>query len=281
MSVPPDAGFAIRRIVAAFGASTASRVALESAVEVAARLGAELEAVFVEDVALLQLAELPFVREMSTHGAAGRPVERAAIERELRALGAEAGRRLAEAAARRRIRLSFKTARGHLPTEIGAAAATADLLILESISRPLARETRLEVPVRQLVAAAARSVLLLQPERPPAGPVHVLLEATAGAVRALGAARELARRYASPLVVTVAGGDRQLEQLVDEAARAAPSGAPVRRRAMGAAGASPLDQLLDAVASGTLVLDVTSPLLEPGPSWERIAKAPCTVLLVR
>lgn len=281
MSALPDAGFAIRRIVAAFGASTASRVALESAVEVAARLGADLEALFVEDVTLLHLAELPFVRELSMHGAAGRPVQRAAIERELRALGAAAERRLVAAAARRRIRLSFKTARGYLPAEIGAAAATADLLILESISRPLARETRLEMPVRQLVAEVARAVMLLQPARPPAGPVHVVLEATAGAVRALGAARELARRYASPLVVTVAGGDSQLERLVDEAERAAPRTTPVQRRAMGEAGMPALERLLNAVASGTLVLDITSPLLEPEASWERIAKAPCTVLLVR
>ena len=104
MTAAPDDEFVVRRVLIALSPSTASHSALDSAVEVAARLGAELEALFVEDLNLLALADLPFVREVSLHGVAGRPVQRAAIERQVRALAAKVQRQLTEAALRRRIR---------------------------------------------------------------------------------------------------------------------------------------------------------------------------------
>jgi hypothetical protein len=279
--LPGPGGFAVRRVLVAFGASTASGGALEGAVEFAARLGAELEALFVEDVDLLRLAELPFVRQVSLHAGADRPLHRAELETELRALARQAERRLAEAASRRRIRFSFRTARGQVAAEVSAAAERTDLLILESLSRPFGREARLEVPVRALVARVGGSVLLVPPQRASAGPVHGLIETGAGGLRALRVAADLAERFASPLVVTaraadVAGRRRLLEQ--SAAALSAPAAS---FRTMTEAGPAELDALLAAVAGGTLVLDAASTLLASEPAWERIAKAPCTVLLLR
>ena len=50
----------IQRILVAVDASPPSFAALEAAVELAATLGAELIVLFVEDIALLRLAESPF-----------------------------------------------------------------------------------------------------------------------------------------------------------------------------------------------------------------------------
>jgi hypothetical protein len=282
-ALPEPAGFAVRRVLVAFGASTASGGALEAAVEFAARLGAELEALFVEDVDLLRLAELPFVRQVSLHAGAGRPLSRVELESELRALARQAERRLTEAATRRHMRFSFRTARGQIAAEVSAAAEAADLLILESLSRPFGREARIELPVRALVARVGRSVLLVPPQRAPAGPVHGLIEAGAGGLRALRVAAELAGRYASPLVVTVRAADAAgRRQLIEQSAAAMPAPpARIEFRTMAEAGAAELDALLAAVASGTLVLDAASTLLASDPAWERIAKAPCTVLLLR
>ena len=272
--------FSVRRILVAFHPSTASRAAVEGAVEWAARLEAELDALFVEDVNVLRLAELPFVRQVSLHGATGQPAN---MELELRALAAQAERRLAEAAGRRRIRWSFKTARGHVEEEVTTAAGQVDLLILETSSRPIGRETRLEAPVRMMIARTAASVLLLQPERSSAGPVHVLLEAGGNVERTIQAAVELARRYAVPLEVTVFAAEaEQTEKLLRQAqAQLIGRPIPIRHRSMTRAGAAELQSLVEAVGRGTLVLDATSRLLEPELAWERIAKAPCAVLLVR
>ncbi len=267
--------FAIRRILAAFSPSSASRAAIEGAVELAARLGAELEALFVEDVNLLRLAELPFIREATVHGPGGRPLH--GVELELRAQAEQIRHLLTQAAARRQLRCEFRTTRGHLTAEIGAAAEHVDLVVLECISRPIARELRLEPPARALIRQVTRSVLLLPPGGPPAGPVHVLLEETEAARRTLRAAGELARRYGSSLIVTAAAESRLQEWR--ELLAALP--VPAEIRTLGAAGRDEVEPLLRAVARGTLVLDLASRLIEAEPSWERIAKAPCTVLLVR
>lgn len=275
-------GFAIRRILAAFGASTASPAALEGAVELAARLGAELEALFVEDADLLTLAELPMVRQVSLHGAPARPVVRLDLERELRVLARQAERRLADAAARRQIRCSFRVIRGQVASEVCQAAATVDLLMLECLSRPIGRAVRLELSARAVVAQAVRSVMLVPPDRALSGPVHLVLEEGPQAAMLLQAAVELARRYGGPLVIDLAGERAERERLQSQVAvRLPPPLVALEYRAIGTLEAADLGALLGAVGSGILVLDASSPLLQSEAGWERVARAPCTVLLVR
>lgn len=275
-------GFSIRRILAAFGASTASPAALEGAVELAARLGAELEALFVEDADLFTLAELPVVRQVSLHGAPAGPVLRVDLERELRALARQAERRLTEAATRRQIRYSFKVVRGQVASSVCQAAAAADLLFLECLSRPIGRSAGLEMAARAVVAQAARSVLLVPSDRAPSGPVHVLLEDAARAPLLLQAATELARRYGGPLVIDLAGEPAERERLQSQVTARLPA-PPVALefRAVGAVAEANVDALLGAVGRGILVLDAKDPVLESEAAWERVAKAPCSVLLVR
>ncbi|MGB7837261.1 MAG: universal stress protein, partial [Terrimicrobiaceae bacterium] len=55
----------IRRILVALDASAHSRAALEAACELALGLDAELSGLFVEDINLLRLAQLPFASEIS------------------------------------------------------------------------------------------------------------------------------------------------------------------------------------------------------------------------
>ena len=54
----------IKRILVALDASAANRTALQTAALLASELQAELQALFVEDINLLRLAELPFAREV-------------------------------------------------------------------------------------------------------------------------------------------------------------------------------------------------------------------------
>jgi nucleotide-binding universal stress UspA family protein len=275
--------FAVQRILAAFSSATTSRMALEGAVDVAARLGAELQALLVEDVALLELAELPYVRQVSTLGAPGGVMQRKAIEAELRALATGAERQLAEAARRRQIRCSFQHTRGRIEAAMEAAAKGVDLLILATSTRPLGREVRLEAALRTMIRQISHSVLLLQPNALPTERIHLVLEESAGRARAIQAAIQMAAGYASALDVTIwSTGPEQHEQLTRELAAMLPAtGSPVRYRRMVAADPAQLDELIAATTHGTLVLDALGRLLEPEPAWQRIARAPCAILLVR
>jgi nucleotide-binding universal stress UspA family protein len=99
MTEAPEQGssgdFVIRRILAAFGPATLSSGALEAAADLAVRFNAELETLFVEDTALLEWTELPFIRQLSLYGLPATPISQRELELQLRALSADAQRRLA------------------------------------------------------------------------------------------------------------------------------------------------------------------------------------------
>ncbi|MGD8821809.1 MAG: universal stress protein, partial [Anaerolineales bacterium] len=56
----------VERILVAVDASSHSRAALEAAAELAASLEVELVGIFVEDINLMRLAELPIAVEIET-----------------------------------------------------------------------------------------------------------------------------------------------------------------------------------------------------------------------
>jgi nucleotide-binding universal stress UspA family protein len=267
--------FAIHRILAAFGSASMSAGVLEGAADLAGRLGAELETLFVEDIALLQWTELPFIRQVSLHGLAAAPLSQRELELQFRALAAETQRRLAASAAMQQLRWSFRVTRGQVPGEVIAAAVNADLLVLGTGSRPVARETLLEPSVRLLIGTVKAPVLLLRAAYPPRGPMHIVLEPHSEADRLLEAAIALAASYADNSIIawqdTASQGERD-----DRLARAAH---PCRVRRF--SGPADIETLFGAVAAGTLVLSARSDLLELQTWWRHFAGARCALLLVR
>jgi nucleotide-binding universal stress UspA family protein len=268
--------FAIHRILAAFGSASMSAGVLEGAADLAVRLGAELETLFVEDIALLQWTELPFIRQVSLHGLAAAPLSQRELELQFRALAAETQRRLAASAAMQQLRWSFRVTRGQVPGEVIAAAVNADLLVLGTSSRPVARETLLEPSVRLLIGTVKAPVLLLRAACPPRGPMHIVLEPHSEAERLLEAAIALAASYADNSIIT-AWQDTASEGEPDEAFARAAHTLRVRRFSVPA----DVEALLGAVAAGTLVLSAKSSLLESQTWWQHFAGARCALLLVR
>jgi len=184
----------IRRILIALDASTHSLAALETAINLATTLEAQLEGLFVEDVNVLRLAELPFVRQVRTLSAVTQPVSRLQLEAELQAQAARARRALMGAARRARVPATFRVVRGQVPLEVLAAAMEADLLVLGRISRPLTRRRRLGSTARTVFARAPRSVFLVQ-----STPVHSIMVTYDGSLlaqRALTIAANLSRAQA-------------------------------------------------------------------------------------
>ena len=208
----------IRRILVALDASAPSLAALETAVNLAAALEAQLEGLFVEDINLLRLAELPFAYEVRTLSAVTQRVSRLQIEAELQAQAARARRALIAAARQAQVPATFRVVRGRVPQEVLAAAREADLLLLGRISRPLSRRIRLGSTARIVVSRTPRSVLVVQST--PVRSIMVTYDGSPLARRALMTAAGLqrARRNTHLTVLLLAEEPVLVEQLQEQAA---------------------------------------------------------------
>jgi nucleotide-binding universal stress UspA family protein len=125
-----DTAFRLRRILVGLDASPDSLAALDAAIDLATRMGADLMGLFVEDAALLRTAELPCCREVLYFSPLERLVTRTDLEAKIRAQSEQARKALEAAAERARVQWSFQIARGHVTAQLLAAAAHADLLAL-------------------------------------------------------------------------------------------------------------------------------------------------------
>ena len=197
-------------------------------------------------------------------------------------MAAEGKRRLGELAAQKQVKSTFQSARGPIAAMVGRATERADLLILGSSSRPIAREARLDPSVRGLAASATRSVLLLRSEPLPGAPVHVLIENVQGATRLLDPALTMAARCSSDSVVRAWAADREItlrlqRELAEDSARMA----LVSLRTLRCSDPGGLEELIAAGAEGIVVLSAASALLGEERWWRRLAGARCTFLLVR
>ena len=182
---------ALRRILVALDASAHSHAALAAAVTLATRFQSDIEGLFVEDINLVRLSELPFAREFRFGQAGPRQVESEAVQRGLRARAALLRHELEELTSEHKLRGSFRVARGAVAGEVLAAAREADLLALGRMGHSLARRARLGSTARAAIANAVSAVLLVQPEIE-AGPVLVFYDGSAAGGRALALAAQLA-----------------------------------------------------------------------------------------
>jgi len=129
----------IRRIAVTLDAIDLSVAALDQAARLAGRMGAQLEGIFVEDIDLLQLAELPFLREIRRSSRSVEAMNTTRMEQEFRVLARRAERLLGEQAARHHVSWSFRIWRGSIDSDLLAAVMEADVLALTRLGSVLAR----------------------------------------------------------------------------------------------------------------------------------------------
>lgn len=180
-----------KRIVVALDTGSLSRVAIETAARLAIGLRAELEALFVEDVNLRRLAELPFASELGNTSAQHRRFDVAELDR---AIGVQARqvRRALEAAARELpLVWSLEVVRGDLIAVIVQRTATADLLVLGRTRRPAYRGAHGEKVMRRLERRVVRH------------PIVAVFDGSAAAARVLDAALALERRARGDILVAI------------------------------------------------------------------------------
>jgi nucleotide-binding universal stress UspA family protein len=272
----------IRRILVALDASARSRCALESALSLAGQVQAEIEALFVEDINLLRLAQMPFAREVEYPSGSGRQIDPASMERMMKARASEARRSLEEAAQKAHVSCSFRVVRGGIVTELLAAALEADLLVLGRTSGELIRR-RLGSTARGVMARAGKSLLVVQPDAVPGAPVVVVYGEDEAADRALTAAAHLAQAGGGDLIVLMLAPDRESAGRLAESAgeRLRERGFSGRFQSLVGAGPARLVKTVAAERAGALVLAGTSPILAQTSVQQLIQEVDCAVFLVR
>jgi len=246
----------IRRILVALDASPDSLAALEAAAEVAARMQAELAGLFVEDVELLRLAESPHAREILLPSATIVPLEREGMESKLRAHSEGARSALATAAERARVPWSFRTARGHVASEILAAVAEADLLAMATIGCSLGRHFRFGSAALDRAENALPVLLLPARGARFKGNLLVLYDGSPAAKRRISIAAELAGAGANRITVLIAAADEKNAERMQQEFEAllAGSGAEVCYRSFDPKDEAALVRALKAEREGVLVL---------------------------
>lgn len=191
------------RIVVAFNACRRDLDSLALAAALAARRGGELEAVFVEELNLLNSAELPFTKEVDRIFGTERAFDSLRISRAQRLSLSQIKQELGRLTERLQVHGSIKTLRGHFVPTALACVGEIDVLVLGG--RRLRPST--EYPGTGTASAAPGTAPAAQSK-----PVWTVSDGSEGAYAALTAAAELATGERRPLFVAVPGRPHGIAQ---------------------------------------------------------------------
>ena len=195
----------IRRILVALDASPHSLAALQAATELAVRLNAELEGLYVEDINLVRVSDLPLARELSVYSAVARPYDRSVAERQMRLQGRQAERALADIARRASLTYTFRVAHGSILRELLSAALGHDLIILGKSGWN--RQQRLGSTAWAVARQFPHLALLLQYGARLSWPIAVVYDGSSLAKRALNLGAQFYRGGEEPLFVLLMAQD--------------------------------------------------------------------------
>jgi nucleotide-binding universal stress UspA family protein len=182
----------IRHITVALDCSPHSIASLTAAAELARQMHADLTGIFVEDINLLRMAELPCSHEIRIYNTEPEKIERLQLERSLRLQAKEAERALQRIAQELMVEHSFRVYRGLVPKEVILAAHEADLLVLGRSGRSPSCRKGLGSTARKALAEGKRPLLFMRTGfTAKEWPVLVLYDGSKGAKQALQTALDL------------------------------------------------------------------------------------------
>ena len=209
----------VERIVVAFDTTPLGEVALEAAAGLAAALDAELSGLFVEDVNLMRMAQLPFTRELGLVSAVIRPIEASDIERAFRLEAEHSREQLEHIAAALDLRWSFQVLRGHVPAAVLGCRTEVDLVVFgKAAHRPMVKSVR--VPPRAGAVGREAQRHREQFQRLSLRPIALLFDGSERAWRALAVAFALAATAETRLTLLVSSGSREDFDRLRELAKA-------------------------------------------------------------
>jgi nucleotide-binding universal stress UspA family protein len=258
-------------IVVTLDTSEPGCLALETAVRLAAILGAELEGVFIEDINLMRLAGLPFLREVRPWSLAEETINTQRMQRELRTLARHAERMLEQAAGKMRIPWSFQIWRGHAEAASLAQTFAADIISLGRVSS--LTTSRMRITPRPRAQQFSETVTA----------ISVLFSGSEQSARALTTACCLAKDLGARLTVLLPGSRTKGKSGIKQEARAILESHEQASRCvqLPGTGMQSLVQATAASGAGVLIAEAGHPLLQQAGLDRFLEALSCALLLVR
>ena len=265
-----DSNNIIRRVAIALDASLQSSQALQAAAELAASLQAELEGIFIEDINLIRLAELPFTREIRTASMTEEAINLQRMEQELRSLARQQQQKLELVAREKGVRCSFSTRRGHIKTELMQAITEVDVLTFCS-------PDQLPDKLRTLTV---ENPAAWQQTRPS---IAVIFGNQLNEKQALMAAARLAERLGMDLsILLTADSVAETEKLQQDALSILADEKLVANFIpLPECQISDLIIATDSASSQVLLVTSNNPVVSGGELWQYLEQVSCPVLIVR
>ena len=209
----------INKILVALDDSPSSLTALENAVRLASRLGAELTGWYVEDINLLRLAQLPSPSELNFYASTFRQLESGDIECQLKAQAGRIRRILTNLCEKWNVPCDFKVTRGNVAAELLESSEQADLMVIGKIGRSFPSTRRTGSITRTIISRRPGMTMIFQQDTLLTYPVILLYDGSEPSKRAVDAAAHLKTMHDGNLLVMVLGkNSKEAEKLASEIA---------------------------------------------------------------
>lgn len=216
MTAERNGDFPVRRVIVALDSICRNAETLTTAVGLAARLNAEVAALFIEDDNLFRLVALPAARHVSLPTAPSIALEAAHLEADMRERAAAAETLLAAEADRLRVPWSFRVLRGLPAAALHGATATGDLLVVGREPDLAGLPWRVRSSVRKAVEAQPLSALVVPQRGRGSRPLVVVAPGSPLMRRSIAAARRFqGSRNVELDALMVGGGDAELSAARD------------------------------------------------------------------
>jgi hypothetical protein len=214
-----------RRVILHLRPDGAERGIVRTAAELAQLMGVMLHGVFVQDEALPELAQLPFIREFRLGNGGWQKLDRGRLADEQRAAAAEASRLLDEVAAAIGVTRLFQVISDDPALFAAATLHAGDIIVIAQPRLPADRLVHSTARWLEAAHASAASVMLVpQVLLRRSGPVAAVVCATSDPALRVAARVAVAAGETLSLLVY---GDAALTKAATDHARAA--GLPVQR----------------------------------------------------
>lgn len=206
----------IRHILVGLDASQMSTAVLHTAVRLSAFLKADITGLFVEDMNLIRLAQLPFSSEVRYLTAGTRPLHQEQMQQVLHSHATWLRYEFGQTARERAVKWDFRVARGFVSQELLAAADQSDLLIVGRLSSHRGVHQRVGSTALTAVQQATSSVLVVSPEADFSRPIALLYDGSMAAAYALPVALSLAQLSKQLVIHIRAQDDREAARIRQE-----------------------------------------------------------------
>jgi len=184
---------AIQRILVALDASEHSLGALEVAAHLAARLGAELSGLFVEDIVLSESVKLPFTRQTTFFSSGPREINTDRLEKQFKRQATRAREAIERQAEQVQVQWSFRVVRGQVHDELCLACEPVDLVSLGHMGWSPTLRQQLGSTAQAFLQEGMPRVLLSQRDSSLGQSIFVLCEESVEIPKLLQTASQLSR----------------------------------------------------------------------------------------